>query len=73
VDNLASGSGIERWEPPRSQQQLPPDPPREDKGERTVKSNTEAVRLFADYTRLALCWAQVAQVTGECQGRNILG
>jgi len=46
------GSGIERGEPLGAERQLPPDPPRggaEDKSERTVKSYSEAVRLFADF------------------------
>ncbi|HEV2711459.1 MAG TPA: hypothetical protein VGU26_00050 [Gaiellaceae bacterium] len=30
------------------------------------------LEVVADYTRLALCKAQVAQVAGERQGRNIL-
>ena len=43
------GSGIERWEPPTLNGSFRRTLRAEDKSERTVKSYTEAVRLFADF------------------------
>jgi hypothetical protein len=49
ADTCRCGSGIERRKPRRAERQLPPDPPRGGQSERTVKSYTAAVRLFADF------------------------
>jgi hypothetical protein len=43
------GSGSERWEPPALNGSFRRTLRAEDKSERTVKSYTEAVRLFADF------------------------